>query len=36
MMRMRKEIDLKEYNSLKDDLDERINSLEENKRKLIE
>lgn len=36
MMRMRKEIDLKEYNSLKDDLDEIINSLEENKRKLIE
>ena len=36
MMRMRKEIDLKEYNSLKDDLDEKINSLEENKKKLIE
>ena len=36
MMRMRKEIDLKEYNSLKVDLDEKINSLEENKRKLIE
>ena len=36
MMRMRKEIDLKEYNSLKDDLDEKINSMEENKRKLIE
>lgn len=36
MMRMRKEIDLKEYNSLKDDLDNKINSLEENKRKLIE
>ena len=36
MMRMRKEIDIKEYNSLKDDLDEKINSLEENKRKLIE
>lgn len=36
MMRMRKEIDLKEYNSLKDDLDEKINSLEENKRNLIE
>ena len=36
MMRIRKEIDLKEYNSLKDDLDEKINSLEENKRKLIE
>lgn len=36
MMRMRKEIDLKEYNSLKDDLDDKINSLEENKRKLIE
>ena len=36
MMRMRKEIDLKEYNFLKDDLDEKINSLEENKRKLIE
>ena len=36
MMRLRKEIDLKEYNSLKDDLDEKINSLEENKRKLIE
>ena len=36
MMRMRKEIDLKEYNSLKDDLDEKINSLKENKRKLIE
>ena len=35
-MRMRKEIDLKEYNSLKDDLDDKINSLEENKRKLIE
>ena len=36
MMRMRKEIDLKEYNSLKNDLDDKINSLEENKRKLIE
>lgn len=36
MMRMRKEIDLKEYNSLKDDLDDKTNSLEENKRKLIE
>lgn len=36
MMRMRKEIDLKEYNSLKDDLDDKINLLEENKRKLIE
>lgn len=36
MMRMGKEIDLKEYNSLKDDLDDKINSLEENKRKLIE
>ena len=36
MMRTRKEIDLKEYNSLKDDLDDKINSLEENKRKLIE
>ncbi|MCI7554237.1 MAG: recombinase family protein [Tenericutes bacterium] len=36
MMRMRKEIDLKEYNSLKDDVDEKINSLEETKRKLIE
>ncbi len=36
MMRMRKEIDPKEYNSLKDDLDGKINSLEENKRKLIE
>ena len=36
MMRMRKEIDLKEYNSLKVDLDEKINSLEEIKRKLIE
>lgn len=36
MMRMRKEIDLKEYNSLKDDLDNKINLLEENKRKLIE
>ena len=36
MMRLRKEIDLKEYNSLKDDVDEKINSLEENKRKLIE
>ena len=36
MMRMRKEIDLKEYNSLKDDLDDKINTLEENKRKLIE
>ena len=36
MLRLRKEIDLKEYNSLKVDLDEKINSLEENKRKLIE
>ena len=36
MMRMRKEIDPKEYNSLKGDLDGKINSLEENKRKLIE
>ena len=36
MMRMRKEIDLKEYNSLKDYLDDKINLLEENKRKLIE
>lgn len=36
MMRMRKEIDLKEYNSLKDDLDKQIETLEETKRKLIE
>ena len=36
MLRLRKEIALKEYNSLKDDLDDKINSLEENKRKLIE
>ena len=36
MLRLRKEIDLKEYNSLKDDLDDKINSLEGNKRKLIE
>ncbi len=36
MMRMRKEIDLKEYNSLKEDLDKKIDSFEENKRKLIE
>ena len=36
MMRMRKEIDLKEYNFLKDDLDKQIETLEETKRKLIE
>ena len=36
MMRMRKEIDLKEYNSLKDDLYKQIETLEETKRKLIE
>ena len=36
MMRMRKEIDLKEYNSLKDDLNKQIETLEETKRKLIE
>ena len=36
MMRMRKEIDLKEYNSFKDDLDKQIETLEETKRKLIE
>ena len=36
MMRMRKEIDLKEYNTLKDDLDKQIETLEETKRKLIE
>lgn len=36
MMRMRKEIDVKEYNSLKDDLDKQIETLEETKRKLIE
>ena len=35
-MRMRKEIDLKEYNFLKDDLDKQIETLEETKRKLIE
>ena len=35
MMRMRKEIDLKEYNFIKNDLQEKINILEENKRKLI-
>lgn len=34
-MRMRKEINLKEYTALKEDLDEKINSLEENKQKLI-
>lgn len=34
MMRMRKEIDLKEYNTLKDDLDKQIETLEETKRKL--
>ena len=36
MLRLRKEINLKEYNSLKDDLDKKISSLEENKIKLIE
>ena len=36
MMRMRKEIDLKEYNTLKDDLDSQIKSMEEDKIKLIE
>ena len=35
MMRMRKEIDLKEYNFLKDDLDKQKETLEENKQKLI-
>ena len=35
-MRMRKEIDLKEYNTLKDDLDKQIETLEETKRILIE
>ena len=35
MMRMRKEINLKEYTALKDDLDSQVNSLEENKQKLI-
>ena len=36
MMRMRKEIDLKEYNTLKEDLDRQVESLEETSRKLIE
>ena len=36
MMRMRKEIDLQEYNTLKDDLDSQIKSTEEDKIKLIE
>lgn len=36
MMRMRKEIDLQEYNTLKDDLDSQIKSMEEDKIKLIE
>ena len=36
MMRMRKEIDLNEYNTLKNDLDSQIEKLEETKRKLIE
>ena len=35
-MRMRKEIDLQEYNTLKDDLDSQIKSMEEDKIKLIE
>lgn len=35
LMRMRKEIDLKEYNDLKNDLDEKINLLNDNKIKLI-
>lgn len=36
MMRMRKEIDLKEYNTLKDDLNSQIKTLKETKQKLIE
>ena len=36
MMRMRKEIDLNEYNVLKKDLDSQILTLEKNKSKLIE
>ena len=36
MMRMRKEIDMKEYNTLKDDLDKQIQTLEESKRKIID
>ena len=35
MMRTRKEIDLQEYNTLKDDLDSQIKSMEENKMNLI-
>lgn len=35
IMRMRKEIGLKEYNTLKDDMDFQIESLEENKVKLV-
>ena len=36
MLRLRKEIDLQEYNTLKDDLDFQIKYMEENKIKLIE
>ena len=36
MMRTRKEIDLQEYNTFKDDLDSQIKSMEEDKIKLIE
>ena len=36
MLRLRKEIDLQEYNILKDDLDSQIKSMEEDKIKLIE
>ena len=36
MMRMRKEIDLNEYNNLKEDLDSQIKILEDKKEKLIE
>lgn len=35
MMKMRKEIDLKEYNTLKDDMDYQIKTLKENKVKLV-
>ena len=36
MMRMRKEIDLKEYNNLKDEMDSQIKILEDNKEKLLD
>ena len=36
MLRLRKEIDLQEYNTLKDDLDSQIKTMEEDKIKLIE